>query len=515
MSNHPDFQLLCDLIRDLSDSGLTPDQQRQLRDLLLESDELKSYYVDHMMLHAGLLFESPAFSEPLTIPRTAGPQPTASRRRALVIRLAVAATIVLATVTAVAVLMSLAPRPAGPSLGPAVATLIDSTSAVWQENTDAPKIGDQLRNGWLKLKSGSAQIEFTSGAQVTLTGPAEFGLNSPMRGLLRRGSLHCLVPRQAHGFTLGAPGCVVVDLGTEFSLAINPAGQAEVRVVQGRVAIQREGQPDREFTAGQAVAVRDELVDLPFATPTAPVAAAVPPVAGQVLWLAADANVVSTRDAVAEWKDASGNGKQWIKSVVGHPTLAAGQFSGGVAPVVRFDGASSLLLRQDRSLDLQSLCIYIVAIVDPQADRQQVLFGNYIANHGFAAGLSDSVAQQAKWYTGPPGDPLDDGGSNVRPGVPCVLAFTVDAATLAKTQGLSTDGVNYETQTAVDNALLTYDAGGVHAAPALGGLAAFHAEFVRAGIAEVIVYNRVDPQTQADIQSYLRSKYFTVPSKRP
>jgi hypothetical protein len=69
-----------------------------------------------------------------------------------------------------------------------------------------------MPGGFLNIKSGQVDLTFVSGATVRLTGPCSFGINSGRRGFLERGQLHCYVPPAARGFTIGTPGCAVVDL---------------------------------------------------------------------------------------------------------------------------------------------------------------------------------------------------------------------------------------------------------------------------------------------------------------
>ena len=153
------------------------------------------------------------------------------------IRYAAAALIVLGFAGLIATVLTLATRNVPSPHGPSVAAIIDATDAEWEYSGLPTSIGSQLPNGWLKLKSGTAQLEFVGGAQVTLIGPVEFGLNSGMRGFLRLGKLTVYVPRKARGFTIAAPGVSVVDLGTEFGIDVKNNGVSEVRVLRGAVEL--------------------------------------------------------------------------------------------------------------------------------------------------------------------------------------------------------------------------------------------------------------------------------------
>jgi hypothetical protein len=104
-------------------------------------------------------------------------------------------------------------------------------AAAWEGA--GPVAGKGLRPGWLKLRRGAAELEFSGGARVTLEGPAELQLISRQEAFLREGRLRAVVPAGAHGFTIRGEGFAAVDLGTEFGVI---AGNApEVHVFTGRV----------------------------------------------------------------------------------------------------------------------------------------------------------------------------------------------------------------------------------------------------------------------------------------
>ncbi len=117
------------------------------------------------------------------------------------------------------------------------ATLIDARDAVFERSDVPTSPGSQLPGGFMRLKSGEVDIEFFSGAEVTVTGPAIFGVNSEMRGYLERGKAAAYCPPSAKGFTIGAPGLSVIDLGTRFTLRVSDTGQARVEVHDGLVQL--------------------------------------------------------------------------------------------------------------------------------------------------------------------------------------------------------------------------------------------------------------------------------------
>ncbi len=110
---------------------------------------------------------------------------------------------------------------------PVPAELVSSRSAVW-----APA---HRGDGIFELRSGLAEIRFRSGARVILEGPATLEALTPMRARLHSGRLVAHVPESAHGFKLETATAEVVDLGTEFGIAVTDADHAEVQVFAGRV----------------------------------------------------------------------------------------------------------------------------------------------------------------------------------------------------------------------------------------------------------------------------------------
>jgi hypothetical protein len=100
------------------------------------------------------------------------------------------------------------------------------------------RVGDELVAGQqLDLARGLAEITFRSGARVVLNGPAHFTIGSPLGGKLQIGKLTARVPHDAHGFTVSTSAGKVVDMGTEFGVAVAADQTMEVEVFVGEVAV--------------------------------------------------------------------------------------------------------------------------------------------------------------------------------------------------------------------------------------------------------------------------------------
>lgn len=145
----------------------------------------------------------------------------------------------------------LAVAPAAPP-GP-VATLIRAEGARWEREGVLPE-GRRLLQGRLRLLEGKAAILFDSGAVMVLAGPADFDLESRGRAVLHSGKV-TVEASEAYGFTVRTPKGEVVDLGTEFAVAVESGGATEVHVLQGEVAWERPAErgTSRLLQTGQAV----------------------------------------------------------------------------------------------------------------------------------------------------------------------------------------------------------------------------------------------------------------------
>jgi hypothetical protein len=118
----------------------------------------------------------------------------------------------------------------------AVAMLTRAVDARWDRSASWPQVGSALEPGWLRLKSGLAQVVFYSGARVVIEGPAEVRLVSPSEAVCPIGRLVAEVPPPARGFRLRTDQLNLVDLGTVFGIDAT-RGQTEVHVFKGTVEL--------------------------------------------------------------------------------------------------------------------------------------------------------------------------------------------------------------------------------------------------------------------------------------
>ena len=128
------------------------------------------------------------------------------------------------------------PTRPGPSPVGNVAWLINAQDCRWADPMETPG-RDMIVGKFLRLEGGLAEVEFDQGARVILQGPATLELLSGNMARLLRGTMTAKVPTAAHGFTMLTPQGKIVDLGTEFGLAVDDGGATSVRVFTGELSV--------------------------------------------------------------------------------------------------------------------------------------------------------------------------------------------------------------------------------------------------------------------------------------
>lgn len=224
------------LFRRLADGDLSAEEFRALEERLLEDPAFRGRYVRHMGLEADL-YEALA-ETPRSAPAPAPPSRSLRRRFAYAAAACGAAAIALAA----AALLRPAPaeRPTGyveaQLRGLREVAVITRAEGLPPEALASLKPGMRVKPGTLALGQGHVQLDFFNGAQLVLEGPSELHILSSEAATLVAGRAAARVPESARGFVLNAPDAAVVDLGTEFALAVND-GRSEVHVVDGEVEV--------------------------------------------------------------------------------------------------------------------------------------------------------------------------------------------------------------------------------------------------------------------------------------
>lgn len=124
---------------------------------------------------------------------------------------------------------------APPQPAPVARVTYLSANVKWRDANESVSLRSTLETGQtLELVQGEIRLTYTSGVELKLLAPAEFVVRAD-GGSLRRGGLRAIVTEAGRGFTIDTPNGKVVDLGTEFGVAVDDFGVAEVSVFQGIV----------------------------------------------------------------------------------------------------------------------------------------------------------------------------------------------------------------------------------------------------------------------------------------
>ena len=120
-----------------------------------------------------------------------------------------------------------------------VATVVDIYQAKWADPSAAihkeTRMFDNRKP--LSLVQGVIKLQFDSGAQVVVQGPAEFSIEAYERMKLNFGKLYAKVPSQAVGFRVNSPHCSLIDLGTEFGISVTDQGETNVHLAKGKASL--------------------------------------------------------------------------------------------------------------------------------------------------------------------------------------------------------------------------------------------------------------------------------------
>lgn len=249
----------------------------RVREILRTDEAAREHFVRLQMLNAALQFDdeaglnppSAALATDMASPRNAAPAPSPSgtARWRPPRWLFIAAGVLICVLTGRLMQLELTGRPNSDSdvvgenddrdenreaTAQGVALLTQLVDVDWGSDQEPLEVGDALPPGRLTLVSGYAQVEFFCGATVIVEGPADLDLQSPLLARVRSGRLRAHVPPAARGFSLAVDDMTVVDLGTEFGLAISEEG-ASVQVFDGEVEVHQSATEKRSITAGRAL----------------------------------------------------------------------------------------------------------------------------------------------------------------------------------------------------------------------------------------------------------------------
>lgn len=230
MSTHQGDRRWRDLVQQYISGTITEGDSRALERQLKADEGLRDWYLDALNLDSALaaMVEAAEMSRSLPVPvaeqslgATAGRSARLARGR---FRVAAGVACVLAVFSMLASLVS--------SQGQKVEVLrvSEDFSGPW-------RAGSRIAAHQLTWARGSLEMRLSSGVRVTVDGPSDFRVLSPMKIRLASGKVTADVGEKGKGFVIETPEARVVDLGTVFGVDATRAKRTDVVVFNGKVEV--------------------------------------------------------------------------------------------------------------------------------------------------------------------------------------------------------------------------------------------------------------------------------------
>lgn len=229
--------------------------KQRLNALVGQSEEARKLYLDHCQMHAMLQHSSLLASFQAEEPTNVTPMPTASTSWA---RMAIAACAMFLIGLSAAFFLPAKSAKQAANSAVRIATVEGISGKGWQGENELVD-GAEVLIGDIRVDSGSVTLRFDHGTELLVEGSSELTIETDMQVTLHRGKVAARVTEEAHGFTILGPDSAVVDLGTEFAMAVED-GQGWVDVYDGEVDISllnRDGHAwkSRQLTASGPVRI--------------------------------------------------------------------------------------------------------------------------------------------------------------------------------------------------------------------------------------------------------------------
>lgn len=199
----------------------TEEELKALENRLLSDEQARDHYLNEVNLHTSLRRR---FSAEEDIP-TISSFPSRPRHR-LVVGWAMAASVAL--VAGIIALLAPSPEPTA---------VIAHVVGAYDEAGETYFAGGAVKTGRFELSRGVARLDFSSGARLTIEGPAQVEVIDEMEVILHLGVVTATIPESAIGFIVDTPAAHVVDLGTSFGVSVSEDGSTNVCVFDGEVEV--------------------------------------------------------------------------------------------------------------------------------------------------------------------------------------------------------------------------------------------------------------------------------------
>ncbi|GHC44979.1 LamG-like jellyroll fold domain-containing protein [Roseibacillus persicicus] len=140
-----------------------------------------------------------------------------------------------------------------------IAVISHTSEAVWGSDSSVSRTsiraGAPIGKGIIELYEGIVQIDFYSGAVLTIEGPARLNLKSPKMARVEYGTLRGHIPSPASGFILRNAHFQVEGVGGEFGLMCQEDGSAKLHILAGNSTYQPHNGPEIELKTGEGLEI--------------------------------------------------------------------------------------------------------------------------------------------------------------------------------------------------------------------------------------------------------------------
>jgi hypothetical protein len=246
------------LLSALCDGEITDDEHNRLESLMFADERCRRIYLQYLELHSALLLAGkdnvllPYSSKDdfvCDINATATMTPEAARQETPTSRGTIAYRYFLVAVATLVVTVMIQvfwwqpadvqktvtpPAKNIPETVTYVATLREMVDCVWEKPETEMQSGARLKPGDIHLPKGVAYVQFDSGPEIVVEGPAELRLDSSTAVTLLSGKVVLRADESAAPFDLHTPMSTFAEIGTEFAIAVTKDTE-EIHVFEGEV----------------------------------------------------------------------------------------------------------------------------------------------------------------------------------------------------------------------------------------------------------------------------------------
>lgn len=120
-----------------------------------------------------------------------------------------------------------------------VAVIAETFDVDWGKENDRFKQGARIEMDRIRFDAGVVKVDFKNGTELIVKGPADVVINEALRVTCQNGLLNAFVPSTARGFEVVTPFNGIVDLGTEFAVAVRN-DRTDIHILSGLVDITRD-----------------------------------------------------------------------------------------------------------------------------------------------------------------------------------------------------------------------------------------------------------------------------------